>query len=100
MNTLMIASFTSLLSISAVAEPLVTETFTTPTLATEIQTDIQQYATQLAEETALHAHQALFATGLSLLSNIENDAKQDMEYLVQHMMLLAKKLAASSLKAE
>jgi hypothetical protein len=107
MNTLIIATFTSLLSFNVVAEPvaaapLSTETFSSGTLAAEIKTDIAQYTTQLPTETAQQAHQALFSTGVSLLSlnKLQQGAKQDMEYLVQHMVILAKKLAASAIHAE
>lgn len=107
MNTLMIATFASLLSLGAVAEPVTadtvaTDSFSNEILASEIKSDIAQYTTQLPTETAQQAHQALFSTGVSLysLESIQQGAKQDMEYLVQHMVILAKKLAASSLKVE
>lgn len=111
MNTLIIASFTSLLSLSAVAEPSNTDPVTAANasfintelreeIETGIQTDLQHYTAQLSGVITQQAQQALFATAANLLILNSVEHKTDLDTLVPQMLLLAKKLAASTLNGE
>ncbi|WNO60506.1 hypothetical protein [Rheinheimera sp. MMS21-TC3] len=119
MNTLIIASFTSLLSLSAVADSVYPETImitsdtpvsteistkTSSELRAEIeigiQAELQQYTAQLSTLITQQAQQELFATAANLLILNSAEHKTELATLVPQMLLLAKKLAASTLNGE